>query len=127
MHQQSIPLDPDWDRYLQYDVANILQVLTVRDRGVLVGYVFMLVHPHLHYASTVWAQSDIFWLDPAYRFGWTAMKMFKEVVAGMRKLGVKVVMINAKLHFEADRGTIGKLFERLGFKPTETIYSLHLG
>jgi GNAT superfamily N-acetyltransferase len=127
LHQDEIPLDPNWDRYYEYDLLGILQTLTVRSNGVLVGYVFMLVHPHLHYASTVWAQSDIFWLDPAYRSGWTGYKMLREIEAGMRRLGVKVVMVNTKLHFEASRGTIGKLFERLGYKATETIFAKFIG
>lgn len=127
LNQDEVPLDPNWDRYFEYDLLGILQTLTVRSNGVLVGYVFMLVHPHLHYASTVWAQSDIFWLDPAYRSGWTGYRMFKEVEAGMRRLGVKVVMVNTKLHFAADRGTIGKLFERLGYKATETLFSKFIG
>ena len=102
---------------------NILQTLTVRSNGVLVGYVFMLVHPHLHYASTLWAQSDIFWLDPAYRSGWTGIRMFREVEAGMRKLGVKVIMLNEKLHFDS---RVGELFKRLGFTHTENIFSKYL-
>lgn len=123
LNQDKVPLDPNWDRYYEYDLLNILQTLTVRSNGVLVGYVFMLVHPHLHYASTLWAQSDIFWLDPAYRSGWTGVRMFKEVEAGMRKLGVKVVMLNEKLHFDS---RVGELFKRLGFTHTENIFSKYL-
>lgn len=127
LNQDKIQLDPSWDQYLAYDIANVLQVLTVRDEGKLVGYVFMLVHPHLHYASSVWAQSDIYWLDPAYRFGWSGIRMFREVEKGMKRLGVEVVLMNMKLHFQEDRGTIEKLFARLKYKPIEVLWAKYIG
>ena len=127
LHKDAIPLDPHWDRYYDFDVADILNVLTVRANGVLVGYMFILVFPHLHYASTLFAVTDIFWLDPLYRRGMAGYRMLKEVEKRLQEAGVKVIYANAKLHFEAERGTIGKLFERLGYSPTETLYSKYLG
>ena len=127
LNQEHIPLDPDWDRYFALDLAGVLRCLTVRDGPTLVGYIFFFVFPHLHYASTCWAQSDIFWLDPLYRQGWTGIRMFKTAEKQLQQWGVRVVTINVKLHFEASRGTIGKLLERLGYKPVETIYSKFIG
>ena len=88
---------------------------------------FLLANIHLHYCSTKWAVADMFWLDPAYRFGWTGYKMLKAVEPRMRELGVKVVMIPFKLHFEAERGTLAKLLARLGYKPTEATFSKYIG
>ena len=105
----------------------MLRCLTVRDGSTLVGYVFVLVYPHLHYASTLWAATDIFWLDPAYRQGLTGFRMFRLMEKSLKETGVKAIAVNVKLHFEASRGTIGKLFERLGYKPIETIYSKYIG
>ena len=105
----------------------MLRCLTVRDGPALVGYVFVLVFPHLHYASTLWAQTDIFWLDPAYRQGLAGYRMLRIMEKSLKEAGVKAVAVNVKLHFEASRGTIGKLFERLGYKPIETIYSKYIG
>jgi hypothetical protein len=127
LNQDKVPLDPDWQRYFDYDLAGVLKCLTVRSNGILVGYVFMLVYPHLHYASTLCAVTDMFWLDPAYRRGLAGYRMLATMKKSLQDAGVKVVYANTKLHFEADRGTIGKLFERLGFKPTETLYSIYLG
>jgi hypothetical protein len=124
LHQKEVPLDPNWEKYFELDFLNLLQTLTVRSNGVLVGYVFMLVYPHLHYASTLWAQSDIFWLDPAYRSGWTAIRMFKEVERGMSRMGVKVVAHNEKLHFDL---RVGQMFKRLGYSHTENIHSKFIG
>lgn len=93
----------------------------------MVGYVFVFVFPHLHYASTLWAQTDIFWLDPVYRQGWAGIKIFRVLEKSLKEAGVKVIGVNTKLHFEAGRGTIGKVFSRLGYKPVEMVYSKFIG
>jgi hypothetical protein len=104
-----------------------MHVLTVRDGTRLVGYAFMLVQRHLHYCSTLWAVSDMFWLEPDYRFGWDGVRMFKQVERGMRELGVKVIVLNYKFHFQSDRGRLDRLFHRLGYSPTEIIVSKVIG
>ena len=109
------------------DLVGILRCLTVRDGPTLVGYVFVFVMPHLHYASTQMAQTDIFWLDPAYRQGLTGFRMLRIMEKTLKETGVKLINVNVKLHFEASRGTIGRLFERLGYRPIETIYSKYIG
>ena len=75
----------------------------------------------------MWGQSDIFWLDPSYRQGWAGIRLLKLTEKGLKEIGVKVLHFNAKLHFEASRGTIGKLFERMGYRPVETVYSKFIG
>lgn len=126
LNKEEIPLEPDWGRYFQYETLGILYILTVRSDGVLVGYAFSLVGPHLHYASTLWGQTEMFWLQPAFRRGLTGVHMLREVEGGMRQLGVKVHHFPIKLHFLSERGTIGRLFERLGYKPIETVYGKRL-
>lgn len=127
LNQDKVPLEPNWDGYLKLDVGGILRVLTVRANGLLVGYHFVLVFPHLHYASTLSAQTDIFWLDPAYRTGWTGYKLLKLVRDTLKENGVKLHAINIKLHVEAERGTLAVLFKRLGYKSIETVFSQFLG
>jgi GNAT superfamily N-acetyltransferase len=125
LNQDKVPLDPDWARYYDYDLLGILQVLTVRFDGGLVGYLFVFVHPHLHYASTLWAQTDLYWINPAYRG--RGVSLFRLMEKRLRELKVQAVYVNMKLHFEAERGTIAKIFERLGYKPIETIWVKWLG
>ncbi len=127
LNQDKIPLDPNWEQYFNFDLADVLNVLTVRANGVLVGYVFVLVFPHLHYCSTAWAQTDMFWLDPAYRQGWTGVKMFRETERHVKARGCKVLHVVVKLHFEAGRGTLGKVLQRLGYKAVETVWGKFIG
>ena len=42
LNQDTIKLDPDWDKFYALDVQGILRILTVRVEGRLVGYVFLL-------------------------------------------------------------------------------------
>lgn len=127
LNKDKVSLDPHWERYFDYDIADILNVLTVRANGALVGYLFVLVNQHLHYASTLYAQTDIFWLEPAYRQGFVGLRMFREMERHLKSRGVKVIHAVVKLHFEAGRGTLGPLFKRLGYGPVETVWSKYVG
>jgi len=125
LNQDTIKLDPNWDKFYALDVQGILRILTVRVEGRLVGYVFLLFGPHLHYASTPWSHSDMFWLDPLYRQGWTGVKLFKALIRGATEMGAKNLTVPVKLHFMNAR--VIKLLERLGFKQIEVIMAMRIG
>lgn len=120
LNKDVIPLELDFDRYLDMSATGMLQIVTARSGGALVGYIFNLVGPHLHYKSTLHAELEMFWLDPAFRAGWFPVKMFRFNEEHLKSLGVKRVNANVKIHFMA--GRVGKLFERLGYAPTEVSY-----
>ena len=123
-HDQ-VPLDVARERYQELCDAGTLHVLTVRDAGKLVGYHVAIVAGHLHYASTKHAITDVYFLQPAYRKGRTGLLLFKAVEAEMRKLGVKKLITGAKLHTAG--GRTGLLFEHLGYRPTETVFTKYIG
>lgn len=125
LNQDTIPLFPDWDKYYRLDIEGVFHVLTARvPDGRLVGYCFLMAGPHLHYRETVWGHTDIYWLDPVYRQGWTGARMFKALIKGARTLGVVNLTLATKLHFADNRVT--KLLQRLGFRPIETIHAMRL-
>lgn len=131
LNQDVIKLDPDYQRYLTLEVAGVLHVLAVRDgrTGRLVGYVFCMLGPHLHYASSNWALVDMFWLHPDYRSGWSGVRMFKLLEARMREYGAAVIMVTEKQHFAGTHRhghNAGAIFEFLGYNPVETVYSKRL-
>jgi hypothetical protein len=127
LNQEAIPLDPDYDRYLVYEQVGILHILTARtpEHGRLVGYAFCMLGPHLHYASTQFAQFDMFWLDPKQRIGWNGIRLIKYAEKRMADLGAKVMAGAVKRHF-AD-GRVGALFEFLGYSPIETNFAKRIG
>ncbi len=125
LNRDVIPLDPDWDKYYRLDVEGALRILTVRvPSGQLVGYVFLMVGPHLHYKSTLWGHVDMFWMEPVYRQGWTGVKLFKRLIQDAKKMEVANLTLATKHHFMDNRVT--KLLQRLGFMPIETIHAMRL-
>lgn len=127
-HKGKVPLDPDWEFYVSADMAGVLKLLTVRDGGALVGYIFTFVRPHPHYASTLFAMVDMFWLHPDYRSGWAGVKLFKEHERKMKELGVSVVCIPEKITFFNDLGKqVGLLLRRLGYAPRDIVHVKYIG
>ena len=125
LNQDIVPLDPDWDKFYALDIQGILRILTVRvPSGQLVGYVFLMAGPHLHYKSTLWGHVDIFWLDPLYRQGWTGIRLFKTLIRDAKTMGLVNLTVPTKIHFCDNRVT--KLLQRLGFKPIETVHAMRL-
>lgn len=121
VNKDAVPLDPDWDRFFLLAAEGKLAVMTMRAGDALVGYIFNLVGPHLHYRGTLHAQIDMFWLDPSYRGTWTTMRWFRANDDMLRGLGGKRVLVGVKNHFMAGRS--GSIFRRLGYRPTDTVWA----
>ena len=109
-----LPLDPDWKLALDMDRAGVLHVLTARKDGLLIGYIFNYILRSL-FCSVPWATVHGFWIDPLYREGRAGIDLFKENEKGLRDKGAKAVSIESLLHIHADRGTVGRIFEHLGY------------
>jgi hypothetical protein len=120
LNQDTVPLAPDWDRYFSLDAAEVLRILTVRVAGDLVGYHFVFIYPHLHYNKTLFADTDMFWLDPEYRQGRTGYNLLKIVRDTLKGSGVTRHSLRTKLHIQS----FEPLLKRLGYKPVETVYSM---
>lgn len=128
VNKKRVPLDPNFKLFCDYDLVGVLRVLTVRAQGKLIGYVFVMVGPHLHYASTTWCHVDMFYLEPEHRRGRTGIRMFNEVELHARDAGAAVIYATEKLHFKNRRGKpVGRLFRYLGYRPTERVYSKTIG
>jgi hypothetical protein len=122
------PFDPNWDLYFGADIAGNLHVLTVRDGSLLVGYVFNFIFPHPHFMSTPWATVDGIWLHPAYRAGWTGVKMLIENERGLRLLGVKMLSIAEKVTFKNHQDRrLQIVLKRLGYKPMDLLHAKYIG
>lgn len=122
LDHERIPLDADHARYEDLERQGILHIVTVRDMGKLVGYHIALVTPHLHYKSTLHAITDIYFLLPEYRQGRIGIKLFQFVEQDLRARGVKRLLTSNKLHLD-----IGKIFDYLGYKEVERLYSKYIG
>jgi len=113
-----IPLDPDVDEYARLDATGELQILTCRKDGRVIGYHFTLVRPHLHYKSTLHGFVDIYFVAKDHRKGRIGVELFIEAEKALAKRGVVKVFTATKTHLDMSR-----LFERLGWRPTEMVFT----
>ena len=118
LDKKVIPLDPDWNRYATMDSQGYLHMMTVRDDGILIGYYLAIVMSHLHYKSSMTAWSDIFYLHPDYRFGWTGYKLFVHTESMLKKLGVQKSYVMTKAHLP-----INMLMKRLKYRLIERTFT----
>ena len=113
---EAIPMDMDYEMYDKYHEIGYLKITTVRADGVLVGYVFALLCPHLHYKSTLFALGDLYWLAPEHRKGAAGMRMFIEHEQYMRALGAKKMTTITKVFHNRV-----PMLEALGWKQQEIV------
>jgi hypothetical protein len=123
MHQDKVPLAPQFDIYIAHERAGQLIFQTIRDDGELVGYFVGFVSPGLHYSETLTCRMDIFFIAPRCRGeGMAGLKLFRGVEKELRNRGVQHWFVGCKI--AAD---VAPLFRRLGFAPIETYYSKWIG
>lgn len=120
LNQAEIPLDMDLERYAKLDELDMLHIVTARTDGALVGYFTGIVTPHLHYKSTLHCLVDLYWLDPLWRRGTTALKLFGTAHRSLKERGVVKVMSGTKLHSGLD---MSRLFEFMDYSLAEKQYT----
>lgn len=113
---EAVPLDLNWHQYLDYDLMGILQLVTARDDGVLIGYVFNFIHPHIMHSKTRWCIVDLYWLYPEYRGRGIGAAMMQTTLKFLGEAGVKVVQGSEKVAHP------NGMFERLGFVKTDSVF-----
>lgn len=120
LDQELIPLDIDFDGYIALQSCGKLYILTIRDEGKIIGYHSVIVSSSLHYKSTLFGDTDIFYVIPERRGGMLGIRMFKESERRLKQRGVKKVLIPYKLHVHP---YIGKILEILGYRKIEHLYA----
>ena len=94
----------------------------MRHEGHLRGYIFSYILDSVFF-STRWATVQGFWLSPIHRAGWTGVRLFKENERGLQALGAKAISVEILLKIAKDRGTLGKILERLGYQAVGRLYA----
>jgi len=122
LHKDTIKLNPDYDRYEKMFKSGQMRIVTARDDGKLVGYCILLLYHHIHYKDQFMAMDDIFFIAKDYRKGLTGVKLFIKTEEIMKQYGVKKLSMNVKVHQD-----VGPIFERLGYKETERMFTKMIG
>lgn len=118
LDQEEVEYAPDWERYDRLDKLGHLSIVTLREKGIIVGYCVTHVMPELHYKTTLTATMDILWIAPEYRENMGSLRLMREVHKELKRRGVKRVYMGSKLHKD-----ISKLFRALGYTPMELWFS----
>ena len=118
LNQQSIKLSPDIGRYLEMERKGGLHLFTAREDGKLIGYYVSVMQTHPHYSESLMDVSDMFYLLPAHRKGWTGVGLFAALENDLRPRGVEVMMTVIK-----PSHNIGPMLEYLGWNLAGYVYS----
>lgn len=109
----------DIPRYEHLEENNALHIATVRDDGKIVGYFVSFLMPHLHYADAgTCGYCDMYFLLKPYRIGGIGVRLLCFVEKCMKELGVVKLYWSFKVHQDHK-----KIFEALGFKPSDMMYT----
>lgn len=122
LNRDKVPLDPQYEGYIQRDNAGQILLVTLRETGRLVGYFVGFVAPGFHYQTCLTLTMDIFWTHHDIRGGLAGVKLFREVEKEAKRRGVHRMFYGSKMHKDASR-----LFEFLKMEPVETYYSKWIG
>jgi hypothetical protein len=110
LDRERVPLDPQYEVYLERDRRGEVLCVVLRDAGAIVAYFVGFIAPGLHYRTCLTLQMDIFWLDPDYRDGdslqaverdMISMQLFDAVEHEGRRRGVQRAFYGSKLHKDA--------------------------
>lgn len=128
-HAEEMVHDPrmfrkeDENGYLLSWFAGTLQIVTVRDGDEMVGYFGTALRPHPHYADTLAAYEDAYFLLPAYRRGYAGVRLIREAEAFARAAGAQIFYICVPVGKERQV----RLVEHLGFAPDYVTHSKWIG
>lgn len=115
---KDFPLLPDYVAYGRLCVAGMLKCIVARADGELIGYALFIVSPHLHYSTCKTAFEDIYFLRKDQRLGRTGIRLFQFAEQALREDGVNRIIMHTKIHLDNS-----KLFEYLGYKLTDKLYT----
>ena len=122
LHKEKVPLDPQYNVYLERDAQGGVISITAREDGKLIGYFVGFIAPGLHYQTCLTCTMDIFYVHPDHRGGGTGYHLFKSAEKELKRRGVQRLFVGSKLHKDASW-----LFEKLGYEEVERYYSAWLG
>ena len=119
---KDFPMSPDWEAYKRIANAGMLRTITCRVDDELIGYIVFFVQPHLHYSTCKTAFEDIYFVKKEYRKGRVGIKLFQYAEQVLKERGVNRIIMHTKVHLDNSR-----LFEYLGYKQTDKVFTKILG
>ena len=121
LDKDKMPFGLDILYYEVLDKCNMLQTLTARRDGVIVGYCLVVIRPHPHNRTVLCGFEDAYFLATAERKGRLGLQLLKESLKALKRRGVKKVFFHSKCHKD-----LAALFKYLKFKHCDEVWSFWL-
>lgn len=121
-YKELLTLNPDTAMYETLERADKLCVVTARHMGTLTGYIIMMICMHPHYCHVKMAVDDVHFLHPGHRKGSVGLRLLAAAKEEMQRRGVQLMSLRTK-----DEHNHGILFERIGFKRQDVVYTMRIG
>lgn len=103
--------DPDFDKMALLEKMGFWHILTARNNGKLVGYLWALLAPHLHYRNSgLMLIVDAYYVAPEYRRG-TGLALLKFMESFAHEKRAIKVYLTCKVHRDQS-----KLFTAMGYR-----------
>ena len=122
LNQDSVPLDPQYEFYIDRERQGGLLFVVLREAGEMVGYYIGFIAPGLHYKGCLTCITDIFFVRKDKRKGTAGIKLFRFVEKELKRRGVLRWFTGSKVQHDASA-----LFEFLKFERVEIYYSKWIG
>lgn len=123
LNRDKVPLDPQYEIYIEREKRGELLFVVLRDAGEMIGYFIGFIAPGLHYRTCLTCTMDIFYIRKDKRgSALPGVKLFRFVQKEIKRRGVQRWFVGSKCHADASA-----LFEFLKFEKVETYYSMWLG
>lgn len=114
--------DPNFEKMHMLEEMHMWHNLTVRDEGKLVGYLWALITPHLHYKSSKpMLIVDAYYVKPKYRKG-AGLKLLKFMEAFAKEKDTIKIYLTCKVHKDHS-----KLFTALGYRLSDYAFTKRIG
>lgn len=79
INKDVIKLNIDWPQYRVQEAMGAFCGVVARHKGKIIGYWVGFIRPHFHYAESLTAYTDIYFVDKAYRKSGVGADLFKHV------------------------------------------------
>ena len=123
-HWQELGLDldleiaPDFAKMKAMEDVGMFKVVTVREDGVMVGYLLAVVSKHLHYrTSPLMLIVDAYYISPLCRTG-TGVKLIRFTETFAHRMGAIKIYFTCKVHRDHS-----KLFLALGYRLSDYAFT----
>lgn len=88
IHRDTIKLDVNVPQYDAQDACGALCIVVARHKGEIVAYWAGLIRTHLHYAQSLTAFTDVYFVDKAHRKNGLGQQLFQFVEKTLKARGV---------------------------------------